>query len=224
MKNLLFLLMTLYAGAFRAQEVFTLKGAFGFNGCQIHGDSYSGYDKFGFLAGPAVNARLGESSSLELGFYFSQKGSRHNPDHKRGDYTFYRIHLNYIDMPLMLRFSINEKYFVTLGPSLAYLISYSEQNEFGDWTGTNPFNKTEVGLNFGIGGTIKEKWTVELRSCNSITPIRGYGGLTSKVYYPNAIARAFNQGLYNNILSLFLSYKFDLAKKWRQVNRSWRSP
>lgn len=213
MKKFIVSFIVLFPTLLISQGVFTVKGVFGINGCQIHGDSYSGYDKFGIIAGPVVNARLSERSSVELGFFFSQKGSRHNPNHKIGDYTFYRIHLNYIDLPLMLRFMLNEKYYLTLGPSMAYLISYSEQNEFGDWTGTNPFSKTEVGVNIGLGGEINEKWAIELRSSNSITPIRGYGGLTSRVYYPNFIARAFNQGLYSNILSLFMTYKFNFSNE-----------
>jgi hypothetical protein len=209
MSKVLFLLLLALPVAFPAQHVFTLKGAFGINGCQIHGDNYSGYDKFGVIAGPAINARTGDRSSWELGFYFSQKGSRHNPNHKTGDYSFYRVNLNYIDLPLTWRYMLNEKYYITLGPSLAYLISYREETERGDWTGMYPFNKTEVGINFGLGARLGEKWTLELRSSNSVTPLRDWGVLAKQVYYPNAIARFFNKGLYSNLLSLLFSYHFN---------------
>ncbi len=206
------LLLSFFLGCcafYNGQDVFTLKGSFGINGCQIHGDNYSGYDKFGILAGPAVNARLGERSSIELGFYFSQKGARKNPDPKNGDWSYYRVNLNYIDIPVMYRLMLNDKYYLTLGPSIAYLISYREETEVGDWTGLYPFNKTEVGINFGLGAELKEKWSLELRSSNSVTPLRDWGVLARQVYYPNAIARFFNKGLYSNLLSLFLSYRID---------------
>jgi hypothetical protein len=194
------------------ENVFTLKPAFGINGCQIHGDNYSGYDKFGVFGGSSINARLSERSSLELGFYLSQKGSRHNPDHKNGDYSLYWLHLNYLDMPLSFRYRLNEKYFITLGPSVACLISYREMTEIGDWTGDYPFNKFEVGVNAGLGGKINDSWSVELRSSNSVTPLRSYGILANKIYYPNPVARFFNRGLYSNLLSLFVAYHFDVRK------------
>src|SRR3954470_18407280 len=46
------------------QRVFTLLPALGMNACQVHGDNYSGYNKFGFFGGAAVNARLNNQTSL----------------------------------------------------------------------------------------------------------------------------------------------------------------
>lgn len=210
----LFLFLSVFLNAQDTREnVFTLKPALGINGCQIHGDNYSGYDKFGVFGGIAVNARLKKRSTLELGFYFSQKGSRHNPDHKKGDYSFYRVNLNYIDLPLSFRYQVNDNYFITLGPSVAYLISYTEETERGDFTGEFPFDKFEAGVNFALGRKINERFSIELRSSNSVTPVRSYGILANLVYYPNPVARFFNRGLYSNLLSLFVSYQLDLKKK-----------
>jgi hypothetical protein len=201
----------------RAQEnrelVFSLKPSLGINGCQIHGDNYSGYDKFGLFGGVAVNARLNERSSLELGFYFSQKGSRHNQDPKKGDYSFYRVNLNYLDLPLSFRYRLNDDYFITVGPSVAYLISYKEETERGDWTGVYPFEKFEIGINAGLGRKLNDRFSVELRSSNSVTPIRSYGVLANLVFYPNPVARFFNRGLYSNLLSLFVSYNLNFKKE-----------
>jgi hypothetical protein len=210
----LFLFCSLLLPAQDKRElVFSLKPSLGINGCQIHGDNYSGYDKFGLFGGIAVNARLNERSSLEMGFYFSQKGSRHNPDPKKGDYSYYRVNLNYIDLPLSFRFRVTDDYFITLGPSVAYLVSYTEETERGDWTGVYPFSKFETGVNFGLGRRINDKFTVELRSSNSVTPIRSYGVLANRVWYPNPVARFFNRGLYSNLLTLFVSYNLNFKKK-----------
>jgi hypothetical protein len=195
------------------ENIFALKPAFGFNGCQIHGDNYSGFDKFGVFFGTAVNARVNKRASWELGFYFSQKGSRKNQNPKNGDYTYYRLNLNYLDLPLSFRYLLNDNYFITFGPSVAYLISYREQTERGDWTGDYPFNKFEVGVNIGIGGRVNDRLTIELRSSNSVTPLRSYGILASQVYYPNPVARFFNRGLYSNLLSLFVAYDLRDFKK-----------
>jgi len=196
-----------------SDDVFTLRPALGFNGCQIHGDNYSGYDKFGIFGGMSVNAKLNTKASLELGFYFSQKGARHNQNPVKGDYSFYRVNLNYIDLPLMFKYQVNSIYFLSAGPSVAYLVNYQEDNEVGNWNGVYPFEKFEYGINVGLGRKIKDNFFVEVRSSNSISPIRKYGILATQVFYPNAVARFFNAGLYNNILTLVVSYKLNTKKK-----------
>jgi hypothetical protein len=207
------LLLACSSVAQNPDPVFTMKPSLGFNACQVHGDSFSGYNKFGGFGGIAINARLSEKISLELGFYFSQKGARHNQDPDKGDFTFYRLNLNYIDMPLSFRYQLNPAYFITLGPAVAYLLSYSEENELSNITGQYEFNKFETGINIGLGRKIKNKFYVEVRSSNSIQPIRGYGVRASGVFYPNPVARFFNQGLYNNILTLLVTYKLNFQKK-----------
>ena len=213
--RIIVLILVLFSFTSRSQEnkrsTFTLKPSLGLNGCQVHGDNYSGYDKLGLFAGIAVNGYINKKTSLELGFYFSQKGSRHNPNPKTGDNTRYILNLNYLDLPLSLRYMVNSKYFFTLGPSIAYLISYYEDINYTDMTGLYKFKKYEVGLNVGLGRTIGNKWQVEFRSSNSITSVRDYG-VASSLFYPNPVARFFNKGFYNNILTLMLSYKLELTK------------
>lgn len=197
-------------------DVFTLKPSLGFNGCQIHGDNYSGYDKFGAFGGLSVNAKLSKKTSIELGFFFSQKGARHNQNPEKGDFTFYRVNLNYIDLPLIFKYNVNATYFLTGGPSIAYLINYQEDNEAGNWDGVYPFEKFEYGINVGLGRKIKDNFFVEVRSSNSFVAIRKYGILATQVFYPNPVARFFNAGLYNNILTLIVSYKLNLKPKREQ--------
>lgn len=194
-------------------NIFSLRPSLGFNACQIHGDNYSGYDKFGAFGGITVNAKLDTKSSIELSFYFSQKGARHNQNPSKGDYSYYRVNLNYIDLPLIFKYQINKTYFLSLGPSMAYLINYQEDNEVGNWDGVYPFEKFEYGINVGLGRKIKNNFFVEVRSSNSFSPIRKYGILATQVFYPNALARFFNAGLYNNVLTLIVSYKLTKKQK-----------
>jgi len=207
----LFLICTVQAQTEKASE-FTLKPSLGLNVCQVHGDSYDGYDKPGIFAGVAVNAFINKKVSLELGFYFSQKGSKHNPNPNKGDYSYYKLNLNYIDLPLSLRYMLNQRYFITLGPSIAYLVNYYENINYTNMTGYYHFKKYEVGLNIGLGRTMIKNISVEVRCSNSITSVRDYG-VVSHVFYPNPVARFFNKGFYNNILTLMLTYKLGKIKK-----------
>lgn len=195
------------------EPVFSFKPAVGINACQIHGDSYSGFNKAGIFAGIAVNSRLNSKTSLELGFYFSQKGARHNQNPDKNDYTFYLVNLNYIDMPLSFHHFLNKDFYITLGPSIAYLVNYSEYTDRGNWTGAYPFEKFEYGVNASLGRKIKDRFFVEVRTSNSVAAIRPYGQIANLVFYPNPVARFFNKGLYNNILTFMVSYKLTNKKK-----------
>jgi hypothetical protein len=196
-------------------SVFKLAPALGFNACQVHGDGYSGYNKAGVFGGIAINARLSKNDkmSLDLGFYFSQKGARHNPNPEKGDNTYYNLNLNYIDMPLSFRYMLNTKYWVTLGPSIAYLISHNENINYIDRTADSKFNRTELGVNFGLGRKIINNFFVEVRTSNSIMAVRSYGAVANLVFFTNPVARFFNKGFYNNILTLIVSYNIDIKKK-----------
>jgi hypothetical protein len=207
------LLLPLVAKTQNNADVFSLKPFAGFNACQIHGDNAAGYKKFGVNAGVIVNAVLTKKTSLDIGFGFTQKGARKNQDVENGDYTFFRVNLNYIEVPILLNYKLNEKYFLTAGPSIAYLINYSEDTEIGNWNGVYPFNPLEFGVNIGLGRTIKDNWQIEVRSGNSFLPVRNYGIAANNIFFPNAVARFFNKGLYNNILSVSVLYQLKLKKK-----------
>jgi hypothetical protein len=211
---IIFILISVIAAAQNnnANPVFMLKPSIGLNGCQIHGDSYDGYNKLGLFAGIAVNGRISDKASFELGFYFSQKGAKHNPKPDKGDYTYLRVNLNYIDLPLSFRYNFTPKYFFTVGPSIAYLINDDVNYNYSSQNSSYTFNKLEVGVNAGVGRKLGNKWFVELRTSNSVTPVLTYGRVANLVFYPNPVARFFNKGLYNNILTLFVSYKLDLKK------------
>lgn len=208
-------IFVLFSFSLIAQEssnnIFSFKPALGLNFCQVHGDSYSGYDKLGVFIGGSVNGRINKKLSAEMGIYFSQKGSRHNPNPKIGDYSFYRLNLNYIDVPISCYYKLNDHYFASLGPSIAYLVNYSENINYTDMTGMFKFNPVEVGLNIGLGRKIKDEFYVEVRCSNSISTVRSYG-VVSNVFYPNPVAQFFNKGFYNNVITLFVCYQIKVKK------------
>lgn len=210
---LFFFAFTILHGQDRSASVFTLKPTLGINACQVHGDSYSGYNKPGAFAGISVNGYTGRKTSIELGFYFSQKGARKNQNPKTGDYSFYRLNLNYIDLPLSLMIKLNSHYFFSFGASFAYLFSYNENINNVDMSEYSNFKKTETGLNFGLGRKLKDGFSVEVRSSNSVTAIREYGIAANLVAYTNPIARFFNKGFYNNLLTVMVAYNLGHNKQ-----------
>ncbi len=214
-----FILIFLFPVFFIAQTqepIFSLRPSLGLNVSQVHGDPYNGLHKIGFFGGAAVNARLKRYSNINIGFYFSQKGARHVPNPAKGDFNFYSLNLNYIDVPITFQQNINHDYFFTLGHSIAYLVNYNESINYANYTGAYPFNNLEFGVNIGLGKLIKNKLYVEVRSSNSYLPVRGFGNFVNQAYYPNFISKAFNKGFYNTVVTLFVSYKITLKPKIRE--------
>ncbi|MCX8080305.1 MAG: PorT family protein [Bacteroidia bacterium] len=183
--------------------------AAGVNGCQIHGDDQSGYRKAGLYAGADVRFSVKDKNMFQIGLFYSEKGSQKNQNPEKNDFTFYHIHLRYVEMPVTYyRILSEKKYFLSFGIYSAYLINYFEYNEYGNWTGAYPFKKMEFGINAGLGKFLTDKIVLECRFGNSFLPIREYGIRSTGIYYPNPVARIFNRGLYNNIVTIELYYRF----------------
>lgn len=210
-----FLLLSLPQSFFSQTNgsVFSFKPVIGINACQIHGDNASGYNKFGVNGGMMVNSHLNKKASIDIGIVFSQKGAAKNQNIKNGDYTFFRINLYYVEVPLLLNYKANQTYFITLGPSLGYLASSNVWTDQGNLNDLYHFNRFEYAVNLGLGRKIKGNWFVEVRSTNSFAAILNYGAVANNVFYPNPVARFFNKGLYNNILSAYVTYVLTPKKK-----------
>ena len=210
-KKLYTVLFLLHLCLLKAQ-VFSLEPGLGINACQVHGDSYSGYDKVGLFAGTSINARLSDTKSFLFGFYFSQKGSRKNPNYKSGNYDYYRLNLTYIEAPFMFKYYSHGTYFVTVGGSIAYLVNASEDATRSSFSAFGDFRPLEGSLCFGLGKNINQKFRLEVRCSNSIFPVHKFN-LGTKIFYPNPLARLFYKGLYNNVLGFFVSYNIEPKKK-----------
>lgn len=196
-----------------AEPVFLLKPVLGINACQVHGDAASGYNKPGVNGGIVLNTRLSKKLSFDLGFVFTQKGAWKNQDPDNGDYNFFRINVNYIEVPTLLNAKLNSKYFITLGPSIGYLVNFNVHVNNTNYSDLYTFEKLEFSSNFGLGRKIKGNWLVEVRTNNSFLPILKYGRAANAVYFPNPVARFFNKGLYNNILTAYIIYEIHPKKK-----------
>ncbi len=173
--------------------------AAGLVGSQVAGDTYSGFHKAGIYTGLWVRLALNERSSVQTEISYFQKGSRHNPDSARQNFTIYKMKLGYIEMPFLYQYHLKNKTVIEFGPSFAFLIhSYEEldymQVSYGKFSLFNP------SFMAGVGYPITEKLSVHVRLDSSILSIR-----TDKIN--GARQRFFDQGQYNDCLLLFLGYK-----------------
>jgi hypothetical protein len=198
----LFLLLILVSSTSVAQKRFVPGLKLGATASQVDGDTYQGYHKVGPIAGATLSAKFNEKWSAQFEVFYIQKGAKHNGKPDEGDYSFFLMRLNYIEVPWLFQYH-QKKFTFDLGPGFGYLISAKEYNFYGEIPGTNPFNSYELNGNIGLNYIIVHNLGISWRFSYSLLPIRNFN--TGASYW-------FNQGQVNNQLSFTLTYKFNGAK------------
>lgn len=210
-KILLLLLFPMILFCQEGNNSFNLLLTAGVTPSQVHGDSYSGFNKLGGMAGIGIERVFSEKASMSLSFLFIQKGARKNQNIEKNDYTAYYLRMNYLEIPLLVTYT-QKKFIFDVGLSAGYLINYYEADQINNYTGQYPFRKYEFSVKAGLGYNITPKLFANLRTSNSfITTRPNY--IKQSIYYNNIIARTFNKGYYNNILEFALTYRIQPNKK-----------
>lgn len=171
----------------------------GLVGSQVAGDTYSGFNKAGVYASLWVRLGLSDRTSLQSEISYFQKGSRHNPDEKRQDMSFYLMRLGYIEMPFLYQWQLKSNLRLEVGPSFSLLLhSHEERDYLGIDYGK--FKLINPSFMAGIGYPLSEKLSVHFRMNSSMLSIR-------KDPANGAVYRFFDHGQYNDCLLFFVSYK-----------------
>jgi Outer membrane protein beta-barrel domain len=199
--SILFVTITFSSSA----QVFKTGGIAGLNASQVDGDNYGGYKKVGFILGGYVNTSLTEKWSTQFEIYYTTKGSQKNARPDKGDYKALKISLSYIEVPLALRYHYKEFIFEA-GLFYGVLLNSKMSNEFGELPLVNyPFKKYDVGGFFGINYKVTERIIANIRSKNSLLPIRDFEDLDKNIGIFNKI---FNRGWYNVEINFSVRYQF----------------
>jgi len=183
---------------------------------QVDGDTYAGYNKAGLLGGVFVSTKFAPQSKWSAMFEINyiQKGSRKVPRPDKGDYADYKLKLDYVEVPLLLKhdFAIadsagaNKMNFAVFGGiAVGVLVRSAEWDAFGQLTGGTPFQKTDFSYVLGLSYIISEHISFEAHTRYSLAPVRKGGTST---YYQNWTNKFFKPGYYNNLLVFALRYQF----------------
>lgn len=190
----------------------------GISTSQVDGDTHAGYDKLGLLAGGFVSTNLsGEgkwSASFELNYI--QKGSRKNPHPDKGDYTSYKLKLNYIEVPILLKYSFTtidslsgwsqqRNFSLEGGLAFAALVHSKEEDSSGPVLNGSPFQKYDYSAILGLNYFISKHIGFNVRTEYSVFPVRK-GGTSS--YYYNWTHNFLKPGFYNNLIAFSVRYRF----------------
>lgn len=169
---------------------------------QVHGDTFTGFDKIGVDGGAYVQAKINEKWSAAFEILYIQKGSKHMGNPAEGDFTFYKMQLDYIEVPILFQYQL-KKFTFELGPGIGFLI-YSQEHDFnGPYASFDPFQKYEASANIGMTYTFYKRMGINVRYTNSILPIR--------VFRNPTVSTVYNPGQRNNVLAFTLNYTFGKA-------------
>jgi hypothetical protein len=200
MKNAIFICFLLFSISIKAQKRFVAGVKAGLSTSQVAGDTYGGFHKAGGAGGIFVTGMLNEKWTAQLEMIFIQKGSKYTGNPDIGDYSYYNLRLNYLEVPLLFQFH-QKKFTFELGPSFGYLISSQEDYYLNNGPAFNPysFKNTEIGAGAGIEYRLIKNLFINWRYSNSILAIRKYTPATRTRYIP---------GQRNNVLAFTLTYRF----------------
>ena len=211
------LLLLLYgSNIILAQHKFKAGLLAGIIGSQVSGDNLSGFNKPGLVAGAFVSRQLkNEKASFEFQLTYIQKGSRKQVRPDKGDLTFYLLRLNYIEVPLLLKYKI-KKFTYEVGPSVASLLKYTVQDQYGYIPSSSPearaFKRTDFCINAGINVPLGKRMEMNWRWSNSFLPIRDNLSTGTSVRYIYLFDWWY-RGQYSTLLSLNFRYNFGINKE-----------
>ena len=199
--SVLFILLV-FAGTAAYSQAFQGGVLVGVNASQVDGDSYSGYNKAGIVAGGYVLTNLSRTVFSGMEIKFAQKGSRKNPNPKIGDQDLYIMRLNYIDLPVYLGVHTSEKTSILAGVSAGYLISGTEYDNYGKFApqDQHAFNNFDFQGFLGFRFQMTDRLSIDLRGAYSLVPIRDQPGVGVNYWITNQ---------FSNLLNTTLLYRLD---------------
>jgi hypothetical protein len=163
---------------------------------QIDGDSYKGYNMLGFTGGAYVETNRPGKWQVQGEIKYFLKGAEQKfPD----NVAFYKEHLNYVQVPLMINYYVNDKIFPEIGISAGYLfLAREDLDGNGFISPTRPFKPLDLSFEGGVNFQISKIVRANIRLSYSIIRIREF---------PGGQTFLFDQGQYNSSLSFNLYYR-----------------
>lgn len=170
----------------------------GMNTSQIDGDAYWGYHRIGPFVGAFVNTYFTEYIGMQLELNYVNKGA--SKRNEIGDPAYYRIKLNYVELPVVALYKLIDKVRINAGITYGVLIKAKEDLSGTGFREPEPaFDKSDLSMLVGAEYFFTEKWSIYGRFTYSILPIREHPG--KKTHF-------LDRGQMNNNISIALRYYF----------------
>ena len=194
-KTLLFCLFTFFA-FFSFSQNFKGGVIAGVSTSQVSGDALGGFHKAGLYLGVFTELPISPISNIKMEMNYIQKGSN-NP--KIFENNMPDISTSYIEVPISVNYFQTEITFFEVGIQTAFLLNFSDNDEYGPIPNDQSiaFNKVDLGAFIGMSHHLTDKILLNSRISNSILPVRPHA---------SGVTYQLNKGQYNSVLSFTLHY------------------
>ena len=195
-KKLLLCLFLTFLSLFSFSQNFKGGVIAGIATSQVSGDALGGFHKAGLYLGVFTELPLSLISNIKMEMNYIQKGSN-NP--KISENFVPDISTSYIEVPISVNYYQNETMCFEIGIQTAFLLNFSDNDEYGPIPNDQSiaFNKVDLGAFIGMNYHLTNNILLNSRISNSILPIRPHvSGATYQL----------NRGQYNSVLSFTLHY------------------
>jgi opacity protein-like surface antigen len=175
---------------------------------QVDGDTYAGFDKVGLQGGVFVNTKFTKAWGAQMEIKYNGKGARKKTS--ESDPETYSLTLHYIDLPLMVNFTIQDKFIIDAGFVPGYLFAKNGEEDgikFSDEE-IRAFKKVDLSWLLGLNYKITDNFIVNIRYSYSLFSIRDYENVNAN-YGIIAQIFGYTNGDYNNFLTMGIYYQFD---------------
>ncbi|NOQ27544.1 MAG: outer membrane beta-barrel protein [Bacteroidales bacterium] len=196
MKRALLILIILLTSQFGFTQTFGGGIFAGLSASQLDGDNWGGYHKAGLSFGIYTNVMLNKYIDAQMELKYIQKGSSSNSEELA---VFYVSKLNYIELPIFLKYRFLNKFSANIGLALGSLQKATEdKGGYGDEPAFPEFNQFEFSGLVGVEYKILENLLFNVRFNYSILPVRAHPG--DQTYF-------LNKGQYNNVLTFAVYFQ-----------------
>ncbi|MBN2668023.1 MAG: PorT family protein [Bacteroidales bacterium] len=141
----------------------------GFVASQVDGDESSGYNKLGFQGGAYTRYLFNDKWSILSEMKFIQKGSKESNEESM---VYFSVRLNYVEVPLLLQYTLKEKFHIGAGLSIANLIGATVEDANGKVSQNYlEYTTFDYNLLLNISFQFYKHWIISNRFAYSVFPI-----------------------------------------------------
>ena len=130
----------------------------GLSASQVDGDTYAGFDKVGLQGGVFVNTKFNNAWGAQMELKYNAKGARKETTESNPE--TYSLTLHYIDIPLMVNYTIQKKFIIDAGLVPGYLFSKKGEENGIDFVDEeiSAFKNFDLSWLIGFNYKISEKF------------------------------------------------------------------
>lgn len=152
MKKLFFLVLTVGALATaKAQITYGIKAGPNFSSLRYSGDNSNFSSKVGFHAGAFVGIPIADHFSVQPEVQYSGEGAKSKESDGEGGTVDVKYNLNYINIPIMAKYTLPVGVFFQTGPQIGFLASAKGKASGVSVDIKDGFKSTNFGWGLGAG-------------------------------------------------------------------------